>query len=97
MADMVYMKHPEVEGLSEPTTREAFEKVWSRKGWYEAEHVITITDETGRPQVVEVDETSSKADLEDLAVAAGVDLTGAKSKAEILDRISPPAPTETPA
>lgn len=88
--DMVYMKHPDVEGLSEPTTREAFEQVWSRKGWVEAANVITIVnEESGRPEAVEVDESASKDQLEALAAAAGVDTSSAKTKADLVEALHP--------
>ena len=34
--DQVYMRHPDVETISKPTTREAFEQVWKDKGWVQA-------------------------------------------------------------
>lgn len=34
--NMVYMRHPEVEGTSGATTREALDQVWRDKGWEEA-------------------------------------------------------------
>lgn len=44
MADLVYMKHPKVSGDHAPavTTQEAFDELWSEKGW-------KLTDGDGNP------------------------------------------------
>lgn len=77
MTDTVFMSHPDSRGVAE-TTRDAFDTVWSEKGWVEVE---MIGDEPMPPGKNLSD--LSKDELTELAQARGLDVAG-MLKADII-------------
>lgn len=84
MADFIYIKHPDIQALGGPVTREALTEVFEDKGWLEAsdeevrEHTYGLLFRAERAANLteeDVDAVKRRADLDKLALDRGVDPT----------------------
>lgn len=83
MSDFVHMRHPDIEGIAGPVTREAFDLIHEAKGWTlvdEADVIAAADAEVIQAQdealtVDDIDAIRKRDDLDALAIRVGVDPT----------------------
>lgn len=83
--ELVYIKHPNVKKLGGPVPRRTL-PTWERRGWSEVEPAAAVAAQaTGDPNA-DLDKMK-REELEEVARAAGVDPSSAKTNAELAEMI----------
>src|SRR4051812_36070672 len=99
MGKMVYITHPDVEGLGGPVPEEAWSAFWSQKGWKVADADAVAQHELDSTLALSEDRTqivvstvpggvdlslSTRDELDALATSRGLNPSDYKTKADIL-------------
>ena len=98
--EVVFMTHPDVEGTGQ-ASREAFDAVWSDKGWTIAKGVDAeqVAHDTRLRQVqatlgIDKLDTARKAELEEVAGQLGRSVPTGATKAQLVELVQSPVSPE---
>lgn len=84
MTEFVHIKHPDIKTLGGPVAVQAFTKIYQPKGWEIAsteevqaheEGILLVQEKAEALTTEEVDKIRTRAELDELALARGIDPT----------------------
>lgn len=97
MAETEYltMRHPDIDALAGPITRQAFDDVHRHKGWVEVDPAVALASEVLDAEVSDLDDLK-KDELVKVARSHGLDPDRSLTKAELVENIRSVAPATPP-